>query len=71
MQVKLNVIAAAATALMAGAAWSQDMVVRIGHVAPVSAEPQTRSPHDVTMSRPAQSVIVSISVSTVSSVSRM
>ena len=36
MQVKLNVIAAAATALMAGAAWSQDMVVRIGHVAPVS-----------------------------------
>ncbi len=36
MQVKLNVIAAAATALVAGAAWSQDMVVKIGHVAPVS-----------------------------------
>ena len=36
MQVKLNVIAVAATALMAGAAWSQEMVVRIGHVAPVS-----------------------------------
>jgi branched-chain amino acid transport system substrate-binding protein len=36
MQVKLNVIAAAATALLASAAWSQDMVVKIGHVAPVS-----------------------------------
>ncbi|MCW5660649.1 MAG: branched-chain amino acid ABC transporter substrate-binding protein [Burkholderiaceae bacterium] len=35
MQVKLNVIAAAAVALIAGAASAQD-VVRIGHVGPVS-----------------------------------
>jgi branched-chain amino acid transport system substrate-binding protein len=36
MLVKLNVIAAASVALLAGAASAQDMVVRIGHVGPVS-----------------------------------
>jgi len=36
MQVKLNAIVAAAAALCAGAAYSQDLVVRIGHVGPVS-----------------------------------
>lgn len=36
MQVKLNAIVAAAVALCAGAAYSQDLVVRIGHVGPVS-----------------------------------
>jgi branched-chain amino acid transport system substrate-binding protein len=36
MQVRLNVIAAASVALLAGAASAQDMVVKIGHVAPVS-----------------------------------
>lgn len=36
MQVKLNVIVAAAAALLAGASMAQDLVVRIGHVAPTS-----------------------------------
>jgi branched-chain amino acid transport system substrate-binding protein len=36
MQVRLNVIVGAAAVLFAGAAAAQDMVVRIGHVAPVS-----------------------------------
>jgi branched-chain amino acid transport system substrate-binding protein len=36
MLVKLNVIAAASIALLAGAASAQDMVVKIGHVGPVS-----------------------------------
>ncbi len=36
MLVKLNLIAAASVALLAGAASAQDMVVKIGHVAPVS-----------------------------------
>lgn len=36
MQVKLNVIAAASAALLAGAVSAQDMVVKIGHVAPMS-----------------------------------
>jgi branched-chain amino acid transport system substrate-binding protein len=36
MQVKLNVIVAAAVALCAGAVYAQDIVVRIGHVGPVS-----------------------------------
>lgn len=36
MQVKLNVIAAAATAVLASGAYAQDMVVKIGHVGPVS-----------------------------------
>jgi branched-chain amino acid transport system substrate-binding protein len=36
MQVRLNVIAAASVALLAGTASAQDMVVKIGHVAPVS-----------------------------------
>jgi branched-chain amino acid transport system substrate-binding protein len=36
MLVRLNVIAAASVALLAGAASAQDMVVKIGHVAPVS-----------------------------------
>ena len=36
MQVKLNVIAAAAVSLVAGAVSAQDMVVKIGHVGPVS-----------------------------------
>jgi branched-chain amino acid transport system substrate-binding protein len=36
MLVKLNVLAAASVALLAGAASAQDMVVKIGHVGPVS-----------------------------------
>src|SRR5262245_64445337 len=36
MLVKLDVIAAASVALLAGAASAQDMVVKIGHVGPVS-----------------------------------
>jgi branched-chain amino acid transport system substrate-binding protein len=36
MQVKLNVIMAAAAGLFAGAVSAQDMVVKIGHVGPVS-----------------------------------
>jgi branched-chain amino acid transport system substrate-binding protein len=36
MQVKLNVIVAAAATLLAGNVMAQDMVVKIGHVAPVS-----------------------------------
>ncbi len=36
MQVKLNVVVAAAATLFAGAAMAQDMVVKIGHVGPVS-----------------------------------
>lgn len=36
MQVRLNVIAAAAVALFAGAAYAEDMTVTIGHVAPTS-----------------------------------
>jgi len=36
MLVKFNVIAAASIALLAGAASAQDMVVKIGHVGPVS-----------------------------------
>ena len=36
MQVKLNVIVAAALALCAGAVYAEDIVVRIGHVGPVS-----------------------------------
>ena len=36
MQIKLNLIAAAAVALVAGGASAQDMVVKIGHVGPVS-----------------------------------
>jgi branched-chain amino acid transport system substrate-binding protein len=36
MLLKLHVIAAASVALLAGAASAQDMVVKIGHVAPVS-----------------------------------
>jgi branched-chain amino acid transport system substrate-binding protein len=36
MQVKVNVIAAAAIALVAGGVSAQDMVVKIGHVGPVS-----------------------------------
>jgi len=36
MKTKLHVIAAAAVAMAAGAAYAQDMVVRIGHVGPVS-----------------------------------
>jgi branched-chain amino acid transport system substrate-binding protein len=36
MQLRLNVIAAAAVAMFAGAAYSQDMTVTIGHVAPTS-----------------------------------
>ncbi len=36
MLVRLNVIAAAAVAMVAGAASAQDMVVKIGHVGPVS-----------------------------------
>jgi branched-chain amino acid transport system substrate-binding protein len=36
MQVKLNVIAAAAATIFAGSVSAQDMVVKIGHVAPVS-----------------------------------
>ena len=36
MKTKLHVIAAAAVAMAAGAAYAQDMVVRIGRVGPVS-----------------------------------
>ncbi len=36
MRLRLNVIAAATVALGAAGAWAQDMVVRIGHVGPVS-----------------------------------
>ena len=36
MQVKLNAIVGAAAILLAGAASAQDMVVKIGHVAPTS-----------------------------------
>ena len=36
MQVKLNVIVAAAVSVLAGTAMAQDMVVKIGHVAPLS-----------------------------------
>jgi branched-chain amino acid transport system substrate-binding protein len=36
MHIKLNLIAAAAVALVAGGASAQDMVVKIGHVGPVS-----------------------------------
>jgi branched-chain amino acid transport system substrate-binding protein len=36
MQVKFNVIAAAAVAVLASGAYAQDMVVKIGHVGPVS-----------------------------------
>jgi branched-chain amino acid transport system substrate-binding protein len=36
MQVKLNVIVAAAAAVLTGNVMAQDMVVKIGHVAPVS-----------------------------------
>jgi branched-chain amino acid transport system substrate-binding protein len=36
MQVKLNVIVAASAALLAGAVSAQDVVVKIGHVGPVS-----------------------------------
>ncbi|WP_077035759.1 branched-chain amino acid ABC transporter substrate-binding protein [Pelomonas sp. KK5] len=36
MQVKLNVVVAAAAALLSGAAMSQDLVVKIGHVGPTS-----------------------------------
>src|SRR6059058_4072019 len=36
MQVKLNAIVGAAVILLAGAASAQEMVVKIGHVAPTS-----------------------------------
>ena len=36
MQVKLNVLVAAAAMMLAGAASAQDMVVKIGHVGPTS-----------------------------------
>ena len=36
MQVKLNVIVAAAAVVLTGTAMAQDMVVKIGHVGPVS-----------------------------------
>ena len=36
MQVRLNVIAAVAAAMLAGTAYAQDLVVTIGHVAPLS-----------------------------------
>jgi branched-chain amino acid transport system substrate-binding protein len=51
MLVKLNVIAAASVALLAGAASAQDMVVKIGHVGPASgaqahmARTRERRPH--------------------------
>jgi branched-chain amino acid transport system substrate-binding protein len=38
MQVKLNVVVGAVAALLSGAAMSQDMVVRIGHVGPTSGQ---------------------------------
>ena len=34
MQIKFNSIVGAAVILMAGTAYAQDMVVKIGHVAP-------------------------------------
>ncbi len=36
MQVKLNVIVAAAASVLTGTVMAQDMVVKIGHVGPVS-----------------------------------
>jgi branched-chain amino acid transport system substrate-binding protein len=36
MQVKLNIVVAAAALMMAGGAWADDLVVKIGHVGPVS-----------------------------------
>ena len=36
MQVKFNLIVSAAALMLAGTAWSQDLVVRIGHVGPTS-----------------------------------
>ncbi|KAB0577051.1 ABC transporter substrate-binding protein, partial [Ideonella dechloratans] len=36
MQVKLNVIVAAAVALAAGSVYAEDLVVKIGHVGPTS-----------------------------------
>ena len=36
MQVKFNVLVGAMAVMMAGSAWAQDLVVRIGHVAPTS-----------------------------------
>jgi amino acid/amide ABC transporter substrate-binding protein, HAAT family (TC 3.A.1.4.-) len=36
MQIKLNVVVAAAAALMTGSLYAQDMVVKIGHVGPTS-----------------------------------
>ncbi len=36
MQIRLNTIVAAAVVMMGGAAYAQDMVVKIGHVAPTS-----------------------------------
>ena len=36
MQVKLNLIVAATAILMGGTVYAQDMVVKIGHVAPLS-----------------------------------
>src|SRR5438477_12479231 len=45
MLLKLNLIAAASVALLAGAASAQEMVVRIGHVAPVSG-PQAHDGKD-------------------------
>lgn len=38
MQVKLNVVVGAVAALLSGAAMSQDMIVKIGHVAPTSGQ---------------------------------
>ena len=36
MQMKLNAVMCAAAVLFAGAASAQDMVVKIGHVGPIS-----------------------------------
>jgi branched-chain amino acid transport system substrate-binding protein len=36
MKIKVNLIAAAAAALLAGAAYADDLIVKIGHVAPLS-----------------------------------
>jgi branched-chain amino acid transport system substrate-binding protein len=41
MQVKLNLIAAAAAAIFAGSVSAQDMVVKIGHVGPTAAASPT------------------------------
>jgi branched-chain amino acid transport system substrate-binding protein len=38
MQVKLNLVAAAAFTLVAGSAFAQDLVVKIGHVGPTSGQ---------------------------------